>query len=220
MAEVAQLAESAGHRYAALRPHLDERQRRLVLGIEATELGRGGIRAIAAVTGVHPDTVARGVREITGEAEPSERVRAPGGGRKALAETDPELLVQLKELVDPATRGDPMSALVWTTKSTRNLSTALTEAGHPVSDRTVARMLRGMGFSLQGNAKVVEGAQHADRDAQFTYLAEQVAEHLAAGRPVISVDTKKKELVGNFHNGGKEYQPTGAPERVSVRFHG
>ncbi len=216
MADVAQLAESAGRRYAAVRAHLDERQRRLVLGIEATELGRGGIRAIAAVTGVHPDTIARGVREVAGQAEAATRVRAPGGGRKPLSETDPELMVQLKALVDPATRGDPMSPLVWTTKSTRHLADALTKTGHRVSDRTVARMLRKMGFSLQGNAKVVEGAQHADRDAQFTYLAAQVTEHLAAGQPVISVDTKKKELVGNFHNGGKEYQPVGAPERVSV----
>src|SRR5690606_5610183 len=110
----------------------------------------------------------------------------------------------------------PMSPLVWTTKSTRNLAASLTGAGHPVSDRTVARMLRDMGFSLQGNAKVIEGAQHADRDAQFTYLADQVAQHLAAGHPVISVDTKKKELVGNFKNGGKEYQVAGSPERVSV----
>ncbi len=143
-------------------------------------------------------------------------MRAPGGGRKALSETDPEILVQLKTLVDPVTRGDPMSPLVWTTKSTRHLADTLTGAGHPVSDRTVARMLRGLGFSLQGNAKVVEGAQHADRDAQFAYLAGQVADYLAAGQPVISVDTKKKELVGNFKNGGTEYQPAGAPERVSV----
>lgn len=216
MADVAQLAESAGNRYAALRAHLDERQRRLVLGIEATGLGRGGITAIAAATGVHPDTIARGVREINGQPEPAARVRAPGGGRKPLSQTDPELLVLLKALVDPATRGDPMSPLVWTTKSTRTLAASLTEAGHPVSDRTVARMLREMGYSLQGNAKVIEGAQHADRDAQFAYLAGQVNQHVAAGQPVISVDTKKKELVGNFKNGGKDYQPAGAPERVSV----
>jgi len=216
MADVAQVAESAGRRYAALRPHLDERQRRLVLGVEATELGRGGITAVAAATGVHPDTVARGVREIAGQGEPATRVRAPGGGRKPLSETDPEIVVELTALVDPATRGDPMSPLVWTTKSTRHLADALTRSGHPVSDRTVARMLRGMGFSLQGNAKVVEGAQHADRDAQFAYLAAQVAKHLATGQPVISVDTKKKELVGNFCNGGKEYQPAGTPERVNV----
>jgi len=216
MAEIAQLAESAGRRYTAVRAHLDERQRRLVLGIEATELGRGGIKAVAAATGVHPDTIARGVREIAGQAEASGRVRAPGGGRKALSETDPEIVVQLEALVDPATRGDPMSPLVWTTKSTRNLAATLSDAGHPISDRTVARMLHDMGYSLQGNAKVIEGAQHADRDAQFGYLAEQVGEHLAAGQPVISVDTKKKELVGNFKNGGKQYQRAGTPERVSV----
>jgi transposase len=165
---------------------------------------------------VHPDTVARGVHELAGEPAPQVRVRKPGGGRKKLAETDPELAVRLAELVDPVTRGDPMSLLVWTTKSTRNLATALTRMGHAVSDRTVARMLRELGFSLQGNAKVIEGAQHADRDAQFRYLAAQVAEHAAAGAPVVSVDAKKKELVGEFKNGGKEYQPTGSPHRVNV----
>jgi len=216
MAENAQIAEAVARRYGVLRPHLDERQRRLLLGSEATELGRGGITAVAQATGVHPDTVARGVREITGEAEPQRRVRAPGGGRKKLAETDPALAAQLKSLVDPGTRGDPMSLLVWTTKSTRNLADALTKGGHPVSDRTVARMLRGLGFSLQGNAKVIEGHQHADRDAQFRYLAAQAAEHVAAGQPVISVDAKKKELVGEFKNGGREYQPAGQPEQVNV----
>jgi transposase len=209
-------AEQVAQRYVVLRPHLDERQRRLLLGVEAQQLGRGGIKAVAEATGVHPDTVARGVREVEGVAEPSVRVRAPGGGRKKLAETDPELAARLKALVDPQTRGDPMSLLVWTTKSTRNLARALTESGHPVSDRTVARMLRGMGFSLQGNAKVVEGRQHADRDAQFGYLARQVGEHVAAGQPVVSVDAKKKELVGEFHNGGREYCPAGQPERVNV----
>ena len=216
MADGEQVAESAARRYAVLRPHLDERQRRLLLGVEAQQLGRGGIKAVAEATGVHPDTVARGVREVAGVAEPSVRVRAPGGGRKKLAESDPELAVRLKALVDPETRGDPMSLLVWTTKSTRNLAGALTEKGHPVSDRTVARMLQGMGFSLQGNAKVIEGKQHADRDGQFRYLAGQVGEHVAAGQPVVSVDTKKKELVGEFKNGGREYQPAGQPERVNV----
>jgi len=148
--------------------------------------------------------------------EPSVRVRAVGGGRRRLAETDPELAVRLKALVDPETRGDPMSLLVWTTRSTRKLAGALTETGHPVSDRTVARMLQGMGFSLQGNAKVIEGSQHGDRDAQFRYLAGQVGEHVAAGQPVVSVDTKKKELVGEFKNGGREYQPAKQPERVNV----
>ena len=199
-----------------LRPHLDGRQRRLLLGAYASELGRGGIKAVSQATGVHPDTVARGVHELEGNPEPLARVRSPGGGRKKLAETDPELAVQLQALVDPVTRGDPMSLLMWTTKSTRNLADALTRMGHAVSDRTVARMLRDLGFSLQSNTKVVEGRQHEDRDAQFRYLAGQVAEHAAAGQPVISVDTKKKELVGQFKNGGREYQPAGQPERVNV----
>jgi hypothetical protein len=216
MAEGVQAAELVARKYAVLRPHLDEKQRRLVLGIEAAELGRGGIKMVAEATGVHPDTVARGVREVEGGPEPQVRVRAPGGGRKKLAEVDPELAVRLRELVDSVTRGDPMSPLVWTTKSTRNLAGALSAMGHPVSDRTVARMLAAMGFSLQGNAKVIEGAQHADRDAQFGYLNQQVTQHLAAGAPVVSVDTKKKELVGEFHNRGREYQPAGAPERVNV----
>jgi transposase len=216
MAQSAQVAESLARRYALLRPHLDERQRRLLLGCEAVESGRGGVKAVAEATGAHPDTVARGMREIEGQREPQRRVRAPGGGRKKLSETDPELAAQLTALVDPHTRGDPMSLLVWTTKSTKNLAGALTENGHPVSDRTVARMLREQGFSLQANAKVTEGRQHQDRDAQFRYLAEQVAAHAGAGQPVISVDAKKKELVGAFKNGGREYQPTGQPEQVNV----
>jgi len=226
MADGGQMAESAARTYATVRPHLNERQRRLLLGAEAEGLGRGGITAIATATGVHPDTIARGIRELAGEPagpadgpggepEPRVRVRVAGGGRKKLADTDPGLARQLRALVDPETRGDPMSLLVWTTKSTRNLADTLTRMGHPVSDRTVARMLRELGFSLQGNAKVLEGRQHADRDAQFRYLAAQVAEHAAAGQPVISVDAKKKELVGDFANGGKEYQPAGQPEKVN-----
>ena len=153
---------------------------------------------------------------MEGEAEPRPGVRAPGGGRKKLAETDPELAAGLKALVDPETRGDPMSPLVWTTKSTRNLAGALTRMGHAVSDRTVARMLAGMGFSLQGNAKVSEGGQHEDRDAQFRLINDRVREYLAAGLPVVSVDAKKKELVGEFKNGGREYQPKGSPVAVNV----
>src|SRR6266446_3182742 len=211
-----QAGEPVARRYAVLRPHLDERQRRLLLGAEAAELGRGGIKAVAEATGVHPDTVARGAREVEGQPEPQPRVRAAGGGRKRLAETDPQLAAELKALVDPETRGDPMSPLVWTTKSTRNLAGALTSAGHAVSDRTVARMLAGLGFSLQGNAKVSEGRQHEDRDAQFRHINSRVREFIAAGQPVVSVDAKKKELVGDFKNGGREYQPKGSPVAVNV----
>jgi hypothetical protein len=223
MADAELTAESAARKYAMLRPHLDERQRRLVLGAEASDLGRGGIKAIAAATGVHPDTIARGAREVTqvpdADAGPAgrARVRNPGGGRKKLSETDPGLLEQLRALVSPDTRGDPMSYLLWTTKSTRNLADALTKAGHPVSSRTVAQMLQGDGYSLQGNVKVLEGNQHVDRDAQFRYINTQVAEYVAAGCPVLSVDCKKKELVGDFKNGGREYQPKGEP--VPVRVH-
>jgi hypothetical protein len=216
MASDAQVGESAARRYAVLRPYLDERQRRLVLAAEAAELGRGGITVVAQATGVHPDTVAKGVRELDGGAEPSGRVRKPGGGRKPATETDPGLGPALTALVDPDTRGDPESPLVWTTKSTRNLADALAAGGHRVSDRTVARMLRAQGFSLQANAKVTEGRQHADRDAQFGYLNAAVIEHLAAGAPVVSVDTKKKELVGEYKNGGREYQPTKSPVKVNV----
>ena len=216
MPESVELADSVGRRFEVLRPHLDERQRRLLLGAEAGVLGRGGIKAVAAATGTHPDTVARGVQDLEGIAEPVARVRLPGGGRKKLSVSDPQLMAELKALVDPETRGDPMSLLVWTTKSTRNLAAALTQSGHRVSDRTVAKMLRDLGFGLQANAKVTEGRQHEDRDAQFGYLAGQVAEYARDGQPVISVDTKKKELVGDFKNGGREYQPTGQPERVNV----
>ena len=216
MASDAQVGESVARRYAVLRRYLDERQRRLVLAAEAAELGRGGITVVALATGVHPDTVAKGVRELDGGAEPSGRVRAPGGGRKRATETDPWLAPALTALVDPHTRGDPESPLVWTTKSTKNLADTLTTNGHPVSDRTVARMLRGQGFSLQGNAKVTEGRQHIDRDAQFGYLNAQVIDHLGAGAPVVSVDTKKKELVGEFNNGGREYHPKGSPVKVNV----
>ena len=145
--------DPGGVRQFVLRPHLDERQRRLMLGSEAAELGRGGIKTFAEATSAHPDTVARGVRELAGDPEPQARVRGPGGGRKKLSESDPGLLARLKALVDPETRGDPMSLLVWTTKSTRDLAGALTAVGHPVSDRTVARMLASLGFSLQGTPR-------------------------------------------------------------------
>lgn len=216
MSDMAQSVESVARKYALLHPHLDERQRRLVLGLEASELGRGGIKAVSVATGIHPDTIARGVREVAGEIEVTPRVRAAGGGRKKLAETDPAVLDDLRSLVAPETRGDPMSLLTWTTKSTKNLASALVLMGHQVSDRTVAGMLHDMGFSLQGNAKVTEGRQHEDRDAQFDYLNKVVAEHADTGQPVVSVDTKKKELVGDFKNNGHEYQPAGQPERVQV----
>jgi len=200
--------------YAVVRPHLDERQRRIVLGAYARRLGRGGIKVVSAATGVHPDTVARGVREADGEPEP--RVRAPGGGRKKLADTDPRLVPALTALVDPDSRGDPQSPLRWTLKSTRELARALAASGHRCSDRTVAALLKAEGYSLQGNAKVAEGRQHPDRDAQFRYISARAREFLDARDPVVSVDAKKKEKIGQFANGGAEWRPSGRPERVNV----
>jgi hypothetical protein len=156
------------------------------------------------------------VRELDEPPDPYGRIRRPGGGPKRLRDTDPGLVEALDRLVDPDTRGDPASPLRWTCKSTRELAEALTAQGHPVSDDTVGRLLREQGYRLQRTAKSLEGAQHQDRDAQFRYLNEQAREHLAASQPVVSVDTKKKELVGNFANGGAEWQPSGEPVEVDV----
>ena len=203
-------------RYARIRPYLDERQRRLWLGVEAQALGAGGVAVVARASGADVKTVRRGKAEIESGTEPGGRVRGPGGGRPALAGLDAGLVPALEALVDPATRGDPMSALRWTTKSTTSLAGELTRQGHPVTARTVAALLAGAGYSLQGNAKTVEGKQHPDRDAQFRYINAQVTAFQDGGSPVISVDAKKKENVGNFKNGGAEYAPRGEPERVSV----
>jgi hypothetical protein len=210
------IEDAVGRKTASLWPHLDERQRRLVLGAEARELGRGGVKLVAAAAGVSPDTVAKGLRELESGAAPTGRVRRPGGGRKPLTATDPGLLEALESLVDPATRGDPRSALRWTSKSTRTLAGELTAQGHRVSSSTVGQLLRTAGYSLQANVKVREGSAHEDRDAQFRYLNEQVAGHQQAGAPVVSVDTKKKELVGDYKNNGQEWMPQGKPERVQV----
>ncbi len=206
--------ERVARLYETLRPHLDERQRRLLLGTEAARLGRGGVKAVAGVTGAHPATVARGAREASGAPEPG--TRAPGGGRKPLTETDPRLDQALMALVEPESRGDPESPLRWTCLSTRNLAGTLTAAGHRCPAPTVARLLKAEGYSLQGNAKVAEGRQHPDRDAQFRYIAGRAREHLDAGEPVVSVDAKKKEKAGNFANGGAGWRPKGHPERVNV----
>jgi transposase len=197
-------------------PHLDERQRRVLVGSVARAVGRGGIAAVAEAAGMSRSTVQTAVGEIDAGVEPSDRVRAPGGGRPRLVDKDPTLLADLDSLVEPETRGDPMCPLRWTTKSAEHLAGALREMGHVVSADTVGRLLRAMGYSLQAPAKENEGAQHPDRDAQFRYLNGQVEAHLAAGQPVISVDTKKKEVMGNLANKGREYQPKGEPVRVDV----
>ena len=210
------MEEELAAEFAALFPHLDERQRRLAMGARARSLGHGGITVVARAAGVNAVTVSRGAAELESGGEPLGRARRAGGGRKDITQTDPGLVPALLALVDPAARGDPESPLRWTVKSTRTLAGELTRQGHTVSDRTVARLLAGEGFSLQGNAKQTEGSQHPDRDAQFRYINGQASEHQAAGQPVVSVDAKKKEKVGNFKNGGREWRPAGQPERVNV----
>jgi hypothetical protein len=211
-----EVQESLAGKFGALFPHLDERQRRLVAGAEARALGHGGIRVVARAAGMREGTVARGVAELEAGEEPLGRARRPGGGRKRAADLDPGLRPALLALVEPDVRGDPMSPLRWTTRSTRVLAAELTRQGHRVSADTVADLLHEEGFSLQGNAKALEGKQHPDRDAQFRYINEQVKAHQGTGDPVVSVDTKKKELVGAYKNGGREWRPGGEPAKVSI----
>jgi transposase len=203
-------------KFEAVLPHLDERQQRLVMAGEARSLGHGGIAAVAQASGVSRSRISAGVAELESGQAPLKRVRREGGGRKTVTATDPALLAALLRLVEPTRRGDPESSLCWTTLSTRKLAGELTSAGHRVGADTVARLLHEQGFSLQGNAKTIEGGQHPDRDTQFSYLNDQAGQHLTAGDPVISVDTKKKELVGPYKNGGKEWHPAGDPEQVKV----
>jgi len=203
-------------KFDSLLPHLDERQRRLLMGAEARVLGHGGIKVVARAAGVNAVTVSKGAAEFESGSDPLKRVRQPGGGRKPQTVKDPGLLDALLRLVEPDQRGDPCSPLRWTTKSTRTLTQELTRSGHPVSAWTVANLLHEQGFSLQGNAKQVEGTVHEDRDVQFKYLNAQSAAHINAGQPVISVDTKKKEIVGLFKNDGQQWRPAGDPVRVNV----
>ena len=204
-------------KFQVIFPHLDERQRRLLMGAEAGALGHGGIRVVARAAGVREATVSLGVAELDSGAEPLGRARRPGGGRKQAADLDPGLRPALLALVEPEERGDPMSPLRWTVKSTRNLAAELTRQGHRVGADTVGDLLRAEGFSLQGNAKTIEGQRHPDRDAQFRYINEQVKAHQGTADPVISVDTKKKELVGQFKNAGRQWRPKGEP--AATRTH-
>src|SRR5215831_6721504 len=203
-------------KFDLLLPHLDERQRRLLLGAEARVLGHGGIRRVARAAGVAEGTVSRGVAELEAGDVPLGRARRVGGGRKRLVDLDPGLRPALLALVEPDIRGDPMSPLRWTTKSTRKLADELGRQGWPISADTVADVLRAEGFSLQANAKTLEGSQHPDRDGQFRYLNEAARTFRDDGQPVISVDTKKKELVGAFANSGREWRPRGEPVAVNT----
>jgi hypothetical protein len=213
---MADSGELLAAKFEAIFPHLDERQRRLLMGAEARALGHGGIRVVARAAGVREATVSLGAGELEAGTEPLGRARRPGGGRKRLADLDPGLRPALLALVEPDERGDPMSPLRWTAKSLRALAGELTSQGHRVGADTVADLLREAGFSLQGNAKTIEGNQVPDRGAQFRYLNEQVRAHRDAGEPAVSVDTKKKELAGNYRNGGREWRPAGDPVRVGV----
>ena len=201
-------------RYEALTGVLDERARRLFLGAEARAAGRGGQAAVARATGASVTTVRRGLGDLLDAEFPKGRVRRPGGGRKRTVERDPTLLADLEGLIEPGSRGDPESPLRWTTKSVRNLAAELGRMGHSVSHQTVSEQLHDLGYSLQANRKTLEGTEHPDRDAQFRHISEAVQLQLRLGEPVISVDTKKKELVGPFRNGGRELRPAGEPERV------
>jgi transposase len=202
--------------FGAMLPHLDERQRRLMVGSAAVMLGHGGRTKVAKLSGVSRPTVSKGADEIEAGAEVTDRLRSVGAGAKPAVETQPGLLEALDALVDPETRGSPMSLLRWTSKSTYELARELVAQGYQVSAELVRRLLHQMGYSLQAPAKEKEGTTHPDRNAQFEYLNSLTARRVEAGEPVISVDTKKKELVGDFHNGGREWQPKGEPERVRV----
>jgi DDE family transposase len=207
-----------GPELGLLLPMLDERSRRLVLGAVARAAGDGGTGAVASLTGASWQTVADGAAELaSGETAPAGRVRRPGGGRRPLAQSDPGLLPALEGLVRDSMRGDPESPLTWTTRSVKRLAGELTAAGHPCSPVTAWRTLRRAGYTLQSSSKAAEGRQHPERDAQFRYIAARAAEHVAAGQPVISVDAKKKEQVGDFGQAGREWRPAGDP--VTVRSH-
>jgi transposase len=214
----ARIVEWIRGKFRALGPELDERARRRWAATEALSLGWGGASAVAAATGLSRNTIRSGVRELQSAAVETgpRRIRRPGSGRKRLTDREPQLQKALEALVEPATRGDPRSPLRWTCKSTRKLAAELSRPNRPVSHMTVARLLRQAGYSLQANRKTREGTSHPDRNAQFEYINDQAAAFQECGQPVISVDTKKKELVGNFRNGGKEWRPKGKPLEVRV----
>jgi transposase len=209
--------EAIKRRFEVLSGELNERTRRLTAAAEAMALGWGGISAVARATGVSQRAIRRGIQELKAERVPVEgRIRRAGGGRKKTVSKDESLCQDLERLVEPVTRGDPESPLLWTCKSVRKLAAELEKGGHRVSYQLVSELLHDLGYRLQANRKTREGGDHPDRDAQFAHLNAQAAAHLSAGDPVVSVDAKKKELVGDFKNGGREWHPKGEPEEVRV----
>ena len=214
---MADAADLIRQRFEALDPVLDEQARRRFAAAEANALGRGGVTLVSNVTGIARSTINRGIAEIAQNRSAGVgRVRRPGGGRKSKTQEDPTLLVDLQKLLEASTRGDPMSPLLWTSKSLDKLCAALSDMGHEVCPNVVAKLLRKLGYSLQSNRKTREGSKHPDRDAQFQYLDARMKEHVSEQSPVISVDTKKKELVGDFKNGGRELRLKASPEQVRV----
>jgi len=209
-------SEALARFFEVVLPHMNEVQRRVVAGAAAEMLGRGGKTAVATASGMSRNTVIKAEAEVAAGIEPSARLRAPGGGDKPLIDKQAGLLEALDELVHPDTRGNPMSLLRWTSKSSTKLAQDLVGRGFAVSSRTVLRLLHQLGYSLQANAKVSEGRQHPDRDAQFRYLNDMAQAFIDDGQPAISVDCKKKELIGDYANGGAEWSPEGEPERVNV----
>jgi hypothetical protein len=202
-------------KFALIWPHLDERARRMMAANEARQLGHGGVSSVGRACGLSRVTITKGMRELHDHPLTPGRIRRPGGGRPALLRLDPDLPRILEGLVEPLSRGDPESPLRWTSKSTRSLAADLTAQRHVVSHEKVAQLLRQMGYSLQGNRKTEEGDDHPDRDAQFEHINERVRQALAAGRPVISVDTKKKELIGNYENQGRQWRKSKSPQMVN-----
>ena len=203
-------------RWEGVGSKLDERGRRLFAAAEVRAAGWGGLALVSKITGLARSTINRGEDDLDGEPLPAGRVRREGGGRRAIGEKTPEMREQLRRLVDPATRGDPMRPLIWVSKSANKLASALTSMGYRVGPDTVRAELSKLGFSRQGNRKADEGSKHPDRDAQFEYINASTVAAQGRGQPVVSVDTKKKELVGNFRNGGTDYRPRGDPLRVNV----
>jgi hypothetical protein len=208
--------EAIGKRYAAMRDQLDERGRRLFAAAEVRAVGHGGVAAVSRATGLARSTIERGLQDLDRPPLPPGQVRQAGSGRRPLSAKDPTLLEDLRRVVEPVTLGDPMRPLLWVSKSHVKLAKALQALGHTVSPNTVRKLLHQLGYSRQANRKANEGRQHVDRDAQFEHINAQVLTFHADGQPVISVDTKKKELIGNFSNKGTEYRPEGEPRRTEV----